>query len=112
MTSNGVCYAGGRFTNSSQNYFVAQYPNTTGLSHDPHTTISIYPNPANDYLKIQSDEALASPAIRIFNLTGQLVCQQNIIDDNTVSVQGLSKGNYLLEVITQKTIMRSRFVKD
>lgn len=69
------------------------YHDTTSVQETEATTLSVYPNPASDIIRIEngSDET-----VEIYNATGQLVMSVEANDGN-ISVSGLPSGLYLLK---------------
>ena len=63
-------------------------------------TVSIYPNPANNVVNINSDTQLKT--VRIINYTGQVVYSQNV-SGNTLSINtsNLATGIYVLQFETE-----------
>ncbi|MFB9057947.1 T9SS type A sorting domain-containing protein [Mariniflexile ostreae] len=59
--------------------------------------LSVYPNPANDYITILSADVKISSA-EIFSLLGQKVLSQNMSKNNRIDVSHLSKGIYMLKI--------------
>lgn len=58
------------------------------------TEISIYPNPASDYITINN---YIEGIVSIFNTSGQIVLETQIIDNNnTIDITGLDSGNYII----------------
>lgn len=77
----------------------------------PHEGISMYPNPAQNILNIQSDETSISE-IELFNLLGvslQLVSNSN--NDNTMSIstEGLPNGLYYCKIRGERRESVRRF---
>jgi len=74
-----------------------------------NTTISIYPNPANDHLFIQSDglsyevtiQDMSGRTVSTFNLNGPL---------NDIAIEYLKKGLYIVSIKNSKTIKTERLV--
>lgn len=64
--------------------------------------ISVYPNPANDYLHINFNgvDIEKVKEIKIVNTIGQVVFidSQKIVDNQKIDVSGLSNGVYLLQL--------------
>ncbi len=62
--------------------------------------IKIYPNPAVDYIQIESSEDSKSIEVNIYSTTGQLMIS-TIINGSSekVDLQNLSKGAYFFEII-------------
>ncbi|WP_299673318.1 T9SS type A sorting domain-containing protein [uncultured Tenacibaculum sp.] len=71
------------------------------------TNITIYPNPAKNKLKIQSDININS--IKLYNSLGKEIGLYNNSDE--IDVSNLSHGMYLLVVKTEKSKTYKRFIK-
>jgi hypothetical protein len=67
--------------------------NTVGVEDLATETLTIYPNPANDYLKVNREGELT-----IYDLSGKLVKSQIVETGNSVSVSDLNKGIYFVKV--------------
>ena len=66
--------------------------------------LSVYPNPANDYLQVSYSKLMSSSVeVRLIDLEGQIVSSQLIEKgydkDLTIDVSGVSGGIYLLNFI-------------
>ncbi|MEO0334066.1 MAG: lamin tail domain-containing protein [Bacteroidota bacterium] len=109
----------GRFPNGTGNFrtmnptFNAENNLTTNVEDTEleAAKLSVFPNPAQDYITISTDRQLA--IIQLYNLAGQLVFElrphQSVI---TLDTQGWTNGMYLIraitadqEVVTQKVII-------
>jgi len=69
---------------------------TLGVTENQNSLFSLYPNPAKNTINIkfkQTDSQITEA--KIFDLNGRLSSQPKIID-NTVNVQNLSSGTYIL----------------
>jgi len=85
----------------------------TNISSPEHKfDISIFPNPANDYLRIESDK-LGASNIRIFNLYGQLILEIKEVNlPQVIDIQELEEGVYAVEIeISDSVILKKRRVK-
>ncbi len=62
--------------------------------------LSIYPNPANDVVYIDNTSADAIVGIKITDLTGKVVYENNSTNgtSNSIDISALSAGNYLIEI--------------
>ena len=58
--------------------------------------ISIYPNPAKEFLQIKTIEKITS--IEMYNLIGKKVLETTSLIDNKVTISSLPKGVYLLKL--------------
>lgn len=71
--------------------------------------ISIYPNPATDYIYVNTK---VNAQIEIFNIDGQLVKSINISSSKEpINIQDLTAGNYLVRITTEKEVLSSRLIK-
>ena len=78
--------------------FVETQVECDALSLDEEITeqnISIFPNPSNDIVIIQSDKAISS--IVIYNILGEKV---NEFFSKKIDITGLSKGSYFIQINT------------
>ncbi len=59
----------------------------------------VYPNPAHDVLRIDSEEPVIE--VVIYELSGRTV--KKLFNQNTIDVSALEKGVYNLEIRTEET---------
>ncbi|MEC3876701.1 T9SS-dependent choice-of-anchor J family protein [Chryseobacterium salviniae] len=58
--------------------------------------LTIYPNPAKDYIKVQANYSVE---LTIYDASGRIVMEKSRVSPDTpVSVQGLAKGNYIVSI--------------
>ena len=71
----------------------------------------LYPNPARDYLLIDTD--LIQYDLAIFNPLGQLISQASMSSSlERLDISALNCGNYIIEVSQEKRVFhRSKFIK-
>ena len=84
-----------------------------GLGTHNTTTvpISVYPNPAANTLSINHQNLPTAQTVELYNLTGQLVLQQNLQQNNTtISVAGLQVGVYMLQIKAGNTLAQQKVV--
>lgn len=67
----------------------------------------IYPNPATDYVSLQSKSKILKA--EVFDLTGRKVSTE-LIDDK-VNLQQLPPGNYLMKIDTENKIYSKKIIK-
>ena len=79
---------------------------TTAL---PQIDLTIYPNPATDFIQIKGLEP-TNARYFIFDSQGRLIAQ-NQLNDTQVPVYHLPKGNYILKVETEKGSVVRQFMK-
>ncbi|WP_291721370.1 T9SS type A sorting domain-containing protein, partial [Bernardetia sp.] len=68
----------------------------------------VYPNPIQDVVKVKSKDKIL--AIDILNVQGQVV--SSVQNSNTIKLNNVAKGMYLLKVTTDKGIQTKRIVKE
>lgn len=65
--------------------------------------ISVYPNPANDYIKIDcSSEDLKSLNVQIYNVLGELVFESK--SNDLIQVKNLNNGSYFVKVFKNEVL--------
>lgn len=73
-----------------------------------HANLSIYPNPASDFIFIKN---LKNPAnYKISDTSGRLLKEGKIVSEK-VDVNVLPKGNYILQIVTKDNIQSYKFIK-
>lgn len=73
----------------------------------------VYPNPANNYLTIESDNDTELNSIGIFNMSGTEIINSNINPGKqyNLNIQSLSPGIYILKINSSKGIFIKKIVK-
>lgn len=71
------------------------------------THITIYPNPTTDVLHISSNDKING--VKLFDMTGRRL--NATLSGNTVDVNHLEKGNYIITIFTQKGKTSKKFIK-
>ncbi len=73
--------------------------------------VTLYPNPANDQLEIRINN-LSQADVRIYNATGQLMMENQIMEQKTnINVSSLKAGVYLVVISDGSHVIKSTFVK-
>jgi hypothetical protein len=80
----------------------------TAISELSKESFSLYPNPTNSLLFIQSEQTVGS--IAIYNLSGQKVLEQATYSQD-IDVSRLANGIYILSANVDGTATQQRFVK-
>ena len=79
-----------------------------GVSQLEASSVSVYPNPASDYVKVNADGKIV--AIELYNAGGSLV--KKVAGADEISVSDCPAGYYLVNVVTEKgSIRKSVIVK-
>ncbi len=85
----------------------------TGISDDENIIFKVYPNPANQYLNIESEKIIQQ--IQIFDLTGKLVMTGSSESNFSwhLNIDGLPKGVYFIKSFldNQQVIVRKVMIE-
>ena len=74
-------------------------------------SVSLSPNPATSEIKITTTNAVMKQA-HIYTMMGQCILQSPINNSqSTIDISSLPSGMYIAEVISEKGVIRKRFVK-
>lgn len=108
-----------RLTQSWQSGFTSSYwedvdlwevcgsSSTVSISEQSQVLLKTFPNPADDVLNIQTEEKVQQ--VEVYNIQGAKV----LVDNRTqLNISELPSGTYVINVITQNSISKSRFVKN
>lgn len=76
-----------------------------------NAAITVFPNPTQDYISIQTSLNTEIDTVIVTDLSGKVVLQQNQ-NTNKVNVQNLAKGMYLLQVFSRDKNWKSKFLKN
>jgi Secretion system C-terminal sorting domain/Fibronectin type III domain/Bacterial pre-peptidase C-terminal domain len=80
---------------------------------NPNFTINIFPNPAGDQLNVLMEGVANKTEIKVYNLMGKLVMQQESNNRLTaINVSKLTAGFYLVHVNDGKETKTAKFVKN
>jgi len=77
--------------------------------------ISVYPNPANDFLHVQMDGEASEVSYLLFDYAGKLIDEGSLDLSRgpaKLDLEGLSEGLYALQVLYQEYASRHVFVKE
>jgi hypothetical protein len=86
---------------------------TTGTAEKTASKIVIFPSIVSDELTIQYDATITISSVHITNTIGQTVLVQKNLDHNTLNIQHLPRGIYLVSVQnTEGGITTGKIVKN
>ena len=88
--------------------------NITTLSYSNlhQKSFKIYPVPAKDQLFIAFEKTVCNTYLKIYSLTGQLTHQRILENPTTsISLQGIAKGLYKIELLNSEACYHSFFLK-
>lgn len=64
--------------------------------------IKVYPNPTTALIYFQTETNLLDEKISIYNLSGQLVAEKQVMSENSLDLSDLSTGMYLIQFSNKK----------
>jgi len=84
---------------------------TTGIENHLLNSISLYPNPAKEYIDVRVDE-LNVTSMEVYDVYGKLINTVSVIDNPTrINVSSLASGMYFVRVTTEQGVATKSFVK-
>lgn len=69
---------------------------------------TIYPNPSTDLININSINNQSFTLVKVYDLSGKMLIESS---DNKISVSNLSRGVYLLKIMTESGELTKKFIK-
>jgi hypothetical protein len=81
-----------------------------GILDESLTDLTIFPNPVNDILNLQTSTNLIDKIATIFDMNGKRVLNQKL-DSNTLNVDVLDSGIYILRLESKGKTMNRKFIK-
>jgi YD repeat-containing protein len=83
------------------------YQSTADVSELPTIKTTVYPNPSNDFITIDSDAQI--DRVSILGANGKVMIEQK---GNNVNVSKLTAGIYIVNVMTSEGAVQTHFVKN
>ena len=85
---------------------------TTGIDSWLANSVSLYPNPAKEYVDIRVDGDLNVKAMEVYDVYGKLINTVIVTENPTrINVSGLADGMYFVRVSTEAGMVTKTFVK-
>lgn len=103
--------ANGCISSYSSGFIIQDLLTATQDRRSPKRTITTFPNPADQWLKVQEREGSLQGNYQIVGLDGK-VLQNGILDaQGQIFLDQLSSGIYVLNLFNQHTFQSVRFIK-
>ncbi len=84
-------------------------PEPSNIENNITKSLSIYPNPASDIVKVNSEENINY--IEILNISGQIVSFENVNTNNAeINISNLSSGVYFIKVYTANDVTTQKLI--
>lgn len=83
-----------------------------GINEPFNVISSVYPNPANDQIRVISDEAMAGNLFTVIDMNGKRIFSAILSEDGIISTSSLNNGVYLYMISDQqdKPLSKGKFV--
>ncbi len=102
------------FTGGGGNFLYLDEINITGsvgINEAQQAGISIYPNPAKDFVVIKNDKQIKNLKLEIRNVVGQVVNQSSINNQtSTIDVSAFTSGIYFLRLFSENVDVTEKIV--
>jgi PKD repeat protein len=102
------------FTGGGGNFLYLDDINITGavgINEAQRAGISIYPNPAKDFVVIKNDKQIKNLKLEIRNIVGQVVNQSTINNQtSTIDVSAFTSGIYFLRLFSENVDVTEKIV--
>ncbi len=88
---------------------------TTGITtEEVSNTVFLAPNPSNDFFIIHAMQPFKNVSVRLFNLSGRIIEQQENLSGNDlrVDISSFSNGIYFVEIINGNNRFRKKMIKN
>ena len=83
-----------------------------GINSWLENSVSLFPNPAREYIDIRVDGDLNITMLEVYDVYGKLINTVNVIDNPTrINVNGLASGMYFVRVTMEKGTVTKTFIK-
>ena len=108
VVSNEMTYT---FVATESCDLVAHFEYTEGVGEQSANALVIYPNPVNDKLTVEAQEAIGT--VEIYNLMGAVIySQKNCGTKVNINTTDLQSGIYFIRLMNDKVSETRRFVKE
>ena len=94
--------ANGGYTIAWSDYLDKDYDNVNENDIDE---ITLYPNPAHDYIHVETMCTSSLQRIDLYNITGQLMISST---ETEINISGLESGIYIVNILTEKGLITKK----
>ncbi|MBC8047385.1 MAG: T9SS type A sorting domain-containing protein, partial [Fimbriimonadaceae bacterium] len=102
------------YTESVKNTVTDIIPNCTDeVKNYIANNITIYPNPSDNHLIVQSKEIFKNASFYIYDISSKMIMSEKNINGNLheLNISDLSSGLYIFEIFIEDEILLYKFVK-
>ena len=92
--------------------FISVQTTNVGIVNFLDNSVTLFPNPAREYVDIRIDGDLNVTAMEVYDVYGKLINTVNVVENLTrINVAGLANGMYFVRVSTDNGAVTKTFVK-
>ena len=82
-----------------------------GIANYLENSVALFPNPANDYIMVQSSRFNVQ-SVEMIDVYGKVINTVNVVDNPTrINISGLANGMYFVRVTTDEGTVTKTFIK-
>ena len=97
------------YETASRYYYYATF-DANGIDEALQNNVSVYPNPAQNSIYINTDDLKGAAAIVLFDQQGRVVLSQTVSANRLVSVSKLKNGLYLYRITQNGKITKGKLI--
>ncbi len=83
---------------------------TTGITDERMESITLYPNPVGNVLRVKGFEG--SGSFSITDMSGRIIIDKRITSDELIRISSLPKGVYIVKIVTSSGITEKKVIKN
>ncbi len=99
-----------RFVNGTKTTWFYSDLNFTSIPNTPLNKLTVYPNPAKDFIVFDLPNGSESATIELYDIQGKMVVQQKLTETKQIAVGHLPKGLYLYRLTNGETFSTGKLV--
>lgn len=100
-------------TSGDQIVTATSTPTSLSISEAQRLDFATFPNPASNSLTVQLPSGTEKATVQFYDYIGRLAFTQKVTNaKNSIDVNSLSKGVYILKVVTEDKIGSQKFIKN
>jgi len=108
--ANMLPYSQWIITHENQSYALVDYCELGNESFTSGSLVSIYPNPTSDLLYFSSPTGNDVEKAVLYDISGRAVKEFSTVSNPQISVAGLAKGVYMIQMFSGNAVQTEKFV--
>jgi hypothetical protein len=91
--------------------YTAIFEINTGIENINATAVSVYPNPATDYLTITLSGNVYQATFTLYDMQGRMLIKEEVKNEDMISVNNLASGIYVYSVNVGKESHKGKIAR-